>query len=434
MATASPSYVTTTSNSSAWSRLVRLTKTASKNSRPTAVESLPQSGHYSPINPSTTPPMRPAKTRCSTDSPSGPAKTYPSSSSSTDSTFQQSPLEAGAMHEDETTSLLSLSDSIEVCPCLEGESPLPDGKCSLSHQNKHKSKSKPKSPPTKPLAHVDLRTLWAVRSKGKGVGKDKPRHSASSKDLGQARVEENEQHGDLSTSTLKSRRNSKHLTHVKDENSNRHVLQDANQDDVRLDQVRHQPVEGYEAASRRLVPSDNALLDLQATSPSRLRPTRLSKRLHDRSQSLVGEYAVTSTGLGSEREESDRDCNEPMQEMALTSGQETTQLATPSSTQDLTPQDGVGETETGTAIPVSKTKRRLTLHGSSYGSQQNSKKRKTLAKKQQIVQTTLSLSIGGSAGMRECKVCDMVYNPFHPEDVKVHTKRHAGALKKRASA
>ncbi|ROV90805.1 hypothetical protein VPNG_09849 [Cytospora leucostoma] len=76
-----------------------------------------------------------------------------------------------------------------------------------------------------------------------------------------------------------------------------------------------------------------------------------------------------------------------------------------------------------------KTKRRLTLHSGSYNSQPPQKRRKSLPKKQAAVQTTLSLSIGGGSGMRECRVCDTVYNPFHPEDAKLHARRHAVVLK-----
>lgn len=90
-----------------------------------------------------------------------------------------------------------------------------------------------------------------------------------------------------------------------------------------------------------------------------------------------------------------------------------------------------------------KAKRRLTFQSASYdlagdssGSERQlppKKKPKTQIKKH-IVQTTLALAIGGSTGMRECKVCDTVYNPFHPEDVKVHAKRHAGVMRLRTNA
>lgn len=81
-------------------------------------------------------------------------------------------------------------------------------------------------------------------------------------------------------------------------------------------------------------------------------------------------------------------------------------------------------------LPTRRTKRRLTLHDTHHPSH---KKRKTAPpqKKKATVQTTLNLAIGGSAGMRECKVCDTVYNPFHAEDIKVHAKRHAGILRRK---
>lgn len=80
------------------------------------------------------------------------------------------------------------------------------------------------------------------------------------------------------------------------------------------------------------------------------------------------------------------------------------------------------------AVPTRKAKRRLTLHDTQSHHQQKRKKSKVAPK--QTVQTTLALAIGGNAGMRECKVCDTVYNPLHPEDVKVHAKRHAGVVRK----
>lgn len=114
---------------------------------------------------------------------------------------------------------------------------------------------------------------------------------------------------------------------------------------------------------------------------------------------------------------------------------ESIQLATPSSSPTIKPDTRANETQvdatkTHRAAPNTKTKRRLTLHGASYERQTSHKKRKTQPKRKDGVQTTLSLAIGSSAGMRECKLCDTVYNPFHPEDVKVHTKRHAVAMKR----
>lgn len=118
-----------------------------------------------------------------------------------------------------------------------------------------------------------------------------------------------------------------------------------------------------------------------------------------------------------------------------TSTDESIQLATPSSSPTTKPDTRANETQvdatkTHKAAPAPKTKRRLTLHSASYERQTSHKKRKTQPKRKDGVQTTLSLAIGSSAGMRECKLCDTVYNPFHPEDVKVHAKRHAVAVKR----
>lgn len=115
---------------------------------------------------------------------------------------------------------------------------------------------------------------------------------------------------------------------------------------------------------------------------------------------------------------------------------ESIQLATPSSSPATKSDTRANATQVDAAkphisAPATKTKRRLTLHGSTYERQPSHKKRKTQPKRKDGVQTTLSLAIGSSAGMRECKLCDTVYNPFHPEDVKVHSKRHAVAVRER---
>ncbi|OAA50760.1 hypothetical protein BBO_00707 [Beauveria brongniartii RCEF 3172] len=43
------------------------------------------------------------------------------------------------------------------------------------------------------------------------------------------------------------------------------------------------------------------------------------------------------------------------------------------------------------------------------------------------VQTTLNIS--SQAAFSECTLCDTVWNPLYPDDVKYHTKRHAAHLK-----
>ncbi|KKY38826.1 putative vacuolar er assembly vma12 [Diaporthe ampelina] len=114
---------------------------------------------------------------------------------------------------------------------------------------------------------------------------------------------------------------------------------------------------------------------------------------------------------------------------------ESIQLANPSSSPTTKPNIRANETQVDASkphksAPAPKTKRRLTLHGGSYERQTSHKRRKTQPKRRDGIQTTLSLAVGSSAGMRECKLCDTVYNPFHPEDVKVHAKRHAVAVKR----
>lgn len=121
------------------------------------------------------------------------------------------------------------------------------------------------------------------------------------------------------------------------------------------------------------------------------------------------------------------------------SSDESIQLATPSSSPTTKPDIRANVTQADATKPhkaaaAPKTKRRLTLHGGSYERQSSHKKRKTQTKRKDGVQTTLSLAIGSSAGMRECKLCDTVYNPFHPEDVKVHAKRHAVVVKREQKA
>ncbi|RGP65925.1 vacuolar er assembly vma12 [Fusarium longipes] len=49
--------------------------------------------------------------------------------------------------------------------------------------------------------------------------------------------------------------------------------------------------------------------------------------------------------------------------------------------------------------------------------------------KASTVQTTLNLS--SQAAFSECKVCNTVWNPLYPDDVKFHTKQHAAVLRAR---
>ncbi|KAI0149102.1 hypothetical protein BJ166DRAFT_56854 [Pestalotiopsis sp. NC0098] len=50
--------------------------------------------------------------------------------------------------------------------------------------------------------------------------------------------------------------------------------------------------------------------------------------------------------------------------------------------------------------------------------------------KQATVQTTLSLSLTEKQFV-ECNECNMLYNPYHEKDLKMHKRRHAAALKEK---
>ncbi|KPM40260.1 hypothetical protein AK830_g6264 [Neonectria ditissima] len=59
--------------------------------------------------------------------------------------------------------------------------------------------------------------------------------------------------------------------------------------------------------------------------------------------------------------------------------------------------------------------------------QEEEKLKKPKAKPSPTVQTTLNIS--SRAAFSECKVCNTVWNPLHPEDVKFHKKQHAAIIR-----
>lgn len=68
--------------------------------------------------------------------------------------------------------------------------------------------------------------------------------------------------------------------------------------------------------------------------------------------------------------------------------------------------------------------RKRTLGGGSGGSSPAAPSRRVRRKPISTeVQTTLNIS--NQAPFSECKICDTVWNPLYPDDVKYHTKRHA---------
>lgn len=73
-----------------------------------------------------------------------------------------------------------------------------------------------------------------------------------------------------------------------------------------------------------------------------------------------------------------------------------------------------------------------TLHNQQRGTMSNEKGKRQKARLVPQVQTTLNLS--SQAAFSECKICDTVWNPLYPDDVKYHTKRHAAHLRGKRKA
>jgi hypothetical protein len=68
---------------------------------------------------------------------------------------------------------------------------------------------------------------------------------------------------------------------------------------------------------------------------------------------------------------------------------------------------------------------------SSLGNQQPPTKEKHGRKPASAPAVQTTLNISPQAAFSECKVCDTVWNPLYPDDVKYHQKRHAAMVKKK---
>lgn len=471
---------------SAWSRLVQLTRTASNAPKSDAAES---SGRYESLPAAIlaiTPPPRPVRTQRLTKSPrSAPTKSHQTSSPQDASAMsQQNCLPAGFPCRAE-------ADCIEVCPCQQGDLPLPDGKCSLTRPKKRSTAA---SPPK----HIDLRTFWARRPTEQKTASSN-RADGSSVKFAEAKL--GKQRQDTTPETNTSAPEMPHvLSRVDGEQSAqsepaRPADGNAESNKLQFRRAAKQQLADSTSAppttTRGLLSPRVLVRTSQRTSPevSAPRPRRTRFDGHDvanykqEAEGPVNKAVITRdvamenhkdgdvdradtempialTAEGSENptltlktphitesvlQESSQDrINRATQPGHLFSGappdDDTTQLATPTSSQEdpAASPSLPSEADDNELAPARKTKRRLTLHaGEARDAQRVRKRQRNTAppvKKKQTVQTTLSLAIGGSAGMRECKVCDTVYNPFHPEDVKVHAKRHAGALKNRGAS
>ncbi|CAJ0555265.1 Ff.00g053300.m01.CDS01 [Fusarium sp. VM40] len=90
-------------------------------------------------------------------------------------------------------------------------------------------------------------------------------------------------------------------------------------------------------------------------------------------------------------------------------------------------EDAQGElTEAGDSSSRSAIRDSSLNRESSTGDVKAGKKAKA---KLSTVQTTLNLS--AQAAFSECKICNTVWNPLYPDDVKFHTKQHAAVLRAR---
>ncbi|RBR23994.1 uncharacterized protein FIESC28_03304 [Fusarium coffeatum] len=94
---------------------------------------------------------------------------------------------------------------------------------------------------------------------------------------------------------------------------------------------------------------------------------------------------------------------------------------------DTQQMEGVKDEEESGAKPTRSTLRESSLNRES--SSNSDAKTGKKAKGKSTVQTTLNLS--SQAAFSECKVCNTVWNPLYPDDVKYHTKQHAAVLRAR---
>ncbi|KAH8175070.1 zinc-finger of acetyl-transferase ESCO domain-containing protein [Sarocladium implicatum] len=60
----------------------------------------------------------------------------------------------------------------------------------------------------------------------------------------------------------------------------------------------------------------------------------------------------------------------------------------------------------------------------------NQQERRVAQKKTAAPSVQMTLNISPQAAFSECKVCDTVWNPLYPDDVKYHQKRHAAVVRK----
>lgn len=393
MANASPpsASTTTTTPPSAWSRLVQLTRSASEGSRTKSTGSPRQLSQASSPSSHTPSPERPAKKRRVPESPPprSAAKHLAPLSPELDGILNMSPRNS---RDHMSGSPISSHDCITACPCR-----VEDVDCVASQQQKDKG-----------------------RPDSRRVGRQQPANAGESD---QDATPQRQRTGSFPSPTQRIPSP---------------ALRPDGLDTTRngaLPQSGEQPtaeISAYENKAAKEPTSSNTC------DFANLKDEDLVGRVVSETEqpSTAPNLLATATGLqeGDQNSVNKTPISKRQSPSPVSTG-ESSQLATPSTSPTTKPDNRENDAQVDAAkphksAPASKTKRRLTLHGGSYERQPSHKKRKTQTKRKDGVQTTLSLAIGSSAGMRECKLCDTVYNPFHPEDVKVHTKRHAAAVKR----
>ncbi|KAJ6786171.1 hypothetical protein PWT90_00733 [Aphanocladium album] len=93
--------------------------------------------------------------------------------------------------------------------------------------------------------------------------------------------------------------------------------------------------------------------------------------------------------------------------------------------EDVSNVEDVKEAAAGTIKDEPRPARKRRLGSSGAASSDSRRVRRKPASAE--VQTTLNIS--NQAAFSECKICDTVWNPLYPDDVKYHTKRHAAHLR-----
>lgn len=435
----------TAPTSTAWSRLVQLTRNASSKTSPTRKAESPKLSEYHGTS-NTAPAMTPVQRVRLRRPISSPSPILISREQNQDS---------------EPDIILGLAadeaNSIQVCPCPVGDPPLPDGKCSLSRQHVRKQESKSPN-----FGQTKTATLSAFRVAQVAHGTSPEKSSAHDTTV-----------TNIQSAVLHSGKDSSESAwHCADDETGSYAPQEGASAPISRDQA-HISTTGSQNTQYVSLPlSDHPTEELKmaatvthspleashsaATSPASTEP-KVHSSGHNSYPSGHSESAPTLllrkkevARVDSESTKTNRrsEVLHRKEDTTSMSGPNISGIATPLSCPEslATPSSPVNEDEVTDSTTSSvefkrKAKRRLTLHSAEHdhgcdsgndGQPPPKKKKKIQPKKKHTVQTTLSLAIGGSAGMRECKVCDTVYNPFHPEDVKVHAKRHAGVLKSKS--